>query len=172
MIRNTQDGLTSSQKVNPRFFYGYIIALAAFSIYAIVYGSMITFGLFFKPLSADFSWTRAMTSGALSLSMFLHGLLGIIMGRLTDRYGPKMAIVVFGSFCGLSYLLMSQISTIWQFYLAFGVVMGIGRSPIVVATFSTVARWFVKRRGLMTGIVAAGAGIGQTIFAPIAGSSS
>lgn len=152
----------------PKFFYGYIIASVAFFIIMVVYGTMYTFGVFFKPLVAEFGWTRAMTSSAYALFMFLHGLLYIVTGRLNDRFGPRVLVAVCSLFLGLGYFLMSQISTIWHLYLFYGVIVAVGVSGAYVPLVSTVARWFVKRRGMMTGAVVAGVGVGTMIMPPIA----
>jgi len=152
----------------PKFFYGYIIVLVAFLIILVAEGTFYSFGVFFEPLSTDFGWTRAMTSGAFSLSMLIYGLLGIITGRLTDRFGPRIIITVCGFLFGLGYLLMSQINAIWQFYLFYGVIMAIGLSGAYVPLLATVSRWFVERRGMMTGIVLAGIGAGTMIMPPLA----
>jgi MFS family permease len=116
----------------------------------------------------EFSWTRAMISGAFSLSMFLHGLLGIVTGALTDRFGPRVVMTLCGFLLSLGYLLMSQTSTIWQLYLFYGVIIGTGMAGAFVPLTSTVARWFVKRRSMMTGIVLTGIGIGSLIAPPVA----
>ena len=127
----------------PKFFYGYVVVLAAFVIMMVTYGAVFTFGVFFKPLLAEFGWTRATTSTAYSLSVFLHGLFYIVMGRLNDRFGPRIVLTVSGFFLGLSYLLMSQISAVWQLYLFYGVLTAIAISGYVPLP-STVATWFVK----------------------------
>jgi len=152
----------------PGFFYGYVIVLIGFFNVLLTYGAFYTFGVFFKPLSADFGWTRTTTSGAYSLAMFLSGLLAIVMGRLNDRFGPRVVVTLCGFLLGLGYLLMSQVSTIWQLYLFYGVVIGVGMGGTFVPLLSTVARWFVKRRGIMTGFVVAGIGIGTMIIPPVA----
>ena len=58
-----------------RFFYGYVIVSLAFLILMVIGGTHYTFGVFFKPLIGDFGWTRALTSGAVSVSMIVYGLL-------------------------------------------------------------------------------------------------
>ncbi len=78
-------------------------------------------------------------------------------------------MLVSGSFLGIGYLLMSQIDNVWQFYIVYGIVVGIGLSAATVPTLTTVARWFVKRRALVTGIVQSGVGIGGMALAPLAG---
>jgi len=156
------------ENVKSKFFYGYIIVLAAFLIMMIMWGTIYTFGVFFNPLLIEFGWTRAETSGAYSLFMVLHGLLYIVTGRLNDRFGPRVVITTCGFFLGLGYLMMSQISAIWQLYLFYGAIISVGISGGFVPLTSTVARWFVKRRGLMTGIVVSGTGLGTMIMPPIA----
>ena len=153
--------------IHPRLSYGYILVIAATSIMILFFGTSTSFGVFFKPVQTEFGWNRAITSGAFSLSLILQGSLGVIMGRLTDRFGPRMVITLCGSLLSLGYLLMSQMTSIGQFYL-FYVVIGIGMSGANVSLVSTVARWFVKRRGVMTGVVMAGGGIGSLIAPPIA----
>ena len=152
----------------PKFFYGYIIVLAIFFIMAIEHGSIVSFGVFFKRLLIEFDWSRATISGAASLSFLLTGFLGIITGGLTDRFGPRTIIVVCGFFLGLGYLLMSQINTIWQLYLFYGVMIGIGISAADIPLLSTIARWFAKKRGTMSGIAKAGTGLGMFIMPLVA----
>jgi len=152
----------------PKFFYGYIVALAAFLILLVNDGAFYSFGVFFKPLLAEFGWTRAAVSGAFSLCLFLIGLLSIGMGKLNDRFGPRLLVTGCGLFLGLGYLLMSQINTIWQLYLFYGVLIAIGESACLVPLLSTVARWFTKRRGLATGIASSGIGVGIMIMPTIA----
>jgi MFS family permease len=157
-----------AQTRKPKFFYGYIVVLAAFSIWMTAWGTSTTYGVFFKPLLTEFGWTRAMTAGARSVTAGIIGLLGMVTGGLTDRFGPRGVLLIFGSFLGIGYLLMSQVSNLWQYYTVYGVVVGVGLSVAAIPTLTTIARWFVKRRGFMTGIVQAGSGIGGMVLSPLA----
>ena len=148
-------------------FYGYIVVIAASGIWMAAWGTLGTYGLFLKPLLTEFGWTRAFTAGARSVTSGISGLLGIAAGGLTDRFGPKIVLLVFGSFLGIGYLLMSQINSAWQYYGTYGVFISLGISAATIPILITVARWFVKRRGLMTGLVQAGQGIGGMILAPV-----
>ncbi|MFC2122929.1 MFS transporter [Bacteroidota bacterium] len=152
----------------PRLFYGHIIVAASFAIQWICVGTMFTYGIFFKHLANEFGWSRATISGASSLAFVFGGLIGIIAGRLNDRFGPKIIIAVSGISLGLGYLLMSQLQAPWHLYLFYGIIVGIGFSGHDVVTLSTIARWFVRRRGLMTGITKVGTGAGQLIMPLIA----
>jgi len=152
----------------PKFFYGYVVVVAGFLILVSMYGTLYSFSVFFKPVLAEFGWTRAMTSGAYSLTFFLSGAIAMVAGRLNDRFGPRIVMTCSGLLLGLGYLLMSRISAIWELYLFYGVIVGTGMGGGIAPSLSTVARWFVKKRGLMSGITIAGIGAGTTITPPIA----
>jgi MFS family permease len=149
------------------FFYGYIIVATAFLVFLVIFGMQFTFGIFLKPILSEFGWTRAMMSGAFSLAMIVSGLVSIALGRLNDRFGPRIVLSICGVFAGFGFLLMSLISSVWQLYLFYGVITAIGIS-VYVPLMSTVARWFVKRRTTMSGIVTTGTGMGIMIGGPVA----
>ncbi len=151
------------------FFYGYIIVLACFLVQGIGIGSYIAYGVFFKPLLAEFGWSRATISGASSVAFLLMGFLGILAGNLNDKFGPRMIMTVTGVFFGCGYLLLSQLNAVWQLYLFYGLVAGIGLSAIDVIPLTTTARWFLWRRGMMTGLVKVGTGAGQLMMPLLAG---
>jgi len=158
---------SQSPKTGTRFFYGYVVVVAAFCIMLVMYGTRLTYGVFLKPMVTEFGWTRALISGAFSISMIFQGLLAIVMGRLTDRFGPRLVMTLCGFLLGVGYLLMSQTSDVWQLYLFYAVIIGIAMGGVFVPLLSTVAKWFVKRRSMMTGIAMAGLGAGQLIAPPV-----
>ena len=102
---------------NSRFFYGYVIVAMSFLIMTVFLGLQSSFSIFFKPISADLGWTRAVTSGAFSLSQITGGITFIILGWLYDRYGIRLIVIICGVASILGYLLMSQMQTVWQIYL-------------------------------------------------------
>jgi MFS family permease len=153
-----------------KYFYGYNIVAAGFIIQGVCIGAMFTYGVFFREFQIEFGWSRAMISGASSLAFLVMGAGGILAGRLNDRIGPRVIIVATGISFGLGYLLMSRMQAPWQLFLLYGLLVGIGLSTHDVITLSTVARWFVRRRGMMTGIVKVGTGAGQLLVPLIAAS--
>ncbi|MFC1901745.1 MFS transporter [Chloroflexota bacterium] len=159
--------VNQSPQTEPRLFYGYVVVVAIFILQVVMFGSRSSFGVFFKPLLIDFGWSRALISGAFSFSVIMQGISGIVMGGLNDRVGPRAVITLCGFLIGLGYLLMSQISTAWQLYLLYALTIGIGMGGLFTPQLSTVARWFVKRRSVMTGVVIAGGGIGGMISPPV-----
>ena len=149
-----------------KYFYGYNIVAAGFAIQSVSIGALFAYGVFFKEFQAEFGWSRATISGASSLAFIVMGAVGILAGRLNDRIGPKILITLSGASLGIGYLLLSYMQTPWQLYLFYGLLVGVGYSTHDVITLSTIARWFVKRRGMMSGIVKVGTGCGQ-LFVPL-----
>jgi len=152
----------------PRFFYGWVVVAAAFCVALVAYGVQYSFGIFLEPLEEDFGWSRALISGAASLFMFSRGALAILTGWTTDRYGPRRIVAIGGFFLGLGLILTSQISAAWQLYLFYGLMGGFGLSVAFAPLMATVSRWFVSKRGLAIGIVAAGIGMGTVVMSPLA----
>ncbi|MBI2830970.1 MAG: MFS transporter [Chloroflexi bacterium] len=159
--------LPSKAEGKSKLFYGYVMVIAAFLAFTVMFGTQYSFGVFFKPVLNEFGWTRAMTSGAYALYIVMHGVGNMLAGRLTDRFGPRLVVTGCGILLGLGYLLMSRVDALWQFYVFYGVLASLGMSSYV-PLMSTVARWFTRRRGLMTGIVVSGIGVGTIIMPPVA----
>ncbi len=149
--------------------YAYVIVSSAFLLMTAIWTGFYSFGIFFKPVLTEFGWTRAATAGALSLSLVVTGLLAITMGALTDRFGPRLVMTLCGLLLAASYFLMSHLSALWQLYLFVSLLLGIGMGGSFVPLMTLTARWFVRRRGMMSGIVAAGGGLGGVIGPLLAG---
>jgi len=147
-----------------RFSYAYLIAAICFSIQAFGIGTYIAFGVFFTPLMAEFGWSRAAIAGASSTAFFIMGIFGIVIGRLNDRFGPRPLLSATALFMGLGCARMASLTTLWDLYLFYGLIFGIGLSSIDVIALTTVTRWFSHRRGFMTGIVKVGTGAGQLVL--------
>lgn len=150
-----------------RLFFGWVIIAALFFIVFVLWGAYYTFGVFLKPMSEDLGWTRAMTSGVMTLGLLLGGVMSIVMGGLTDRYGPRM-VLILGSFSvGLGYLLMYGIHSLWQLYVLLGVLVGLGMSTAYAVPAATAGRWFVEKRAFVLAITFTGLGIAQMTVPPL-----
>ena len=149
-------------------FDGYRIVAASFVIQGVVIGAMFAYGVFFRELEAEFGWSRATISGASSLAFVVMGVLAIVAGKLNDQIGPRLLITASALCFGVGYAAMSRLEAPWELFLFYGLLAGIGYSTHDVVTLSTITRWFVRRRGAMTGVVKVGTGVGQLLVPVIA----
>jgi MFS family permease len=140
---------------------GYVVTAAAFCLQMLGIGSLLSFGIFIPALEHEFGWSRATVAGAASIANLVNGVLALGAGYLSDRYGPRIVMTIAGIIIGSAYFLMSQTQAIWQLYLVYGGLYAIGWSAFDVVPLSTVAKRFSANRGVMTGIVKAGAGAGM-----------
>jgi MFS family permease len=157
-------------KASQQASYSYLITAICCSIQALGVGTYISFAVFFNPLMEEFGWSRAAISGVSATAFFVMGIFGVIIGRLNDSFGPRRLMTVAALLLGLGCVLMGRLTTLWELYLYFGVVFGMGLSAIDVIALTTIARWFSHRRGFMTGIVKMGTGAGQFAM-PLAASA-
>lgn len=154
---------TDAVKSGPKIFQGYPIVAACGVIQAVSLGSIFTFGVLFPELEREFGWSRATISGASSFGFFLMGICAVFMGRAADRFGPRLVLSCAGVLLGLSYVMITQITVVWELYVFYSILFGVGLAAHDVGTLSTIARWFKRRRGLMTGFVKSGGGVGQVV---------
>src|SRR5262249_35034838 len=126
------------------------------------YGVQYSFGLFFAALADEFGWSRASLSGVFSLYAAGYTLLGLVSGRLTDRWGPRVVVALGGLLLGAGLALSGTVRSLLPLYGTY-LLAAAGMSTAYVPCTSTVARWFATRRGLAVGLALSGAGVG--IFA-------
>lgn len=155
--------MSNSMPIRPprQFTYADLITAICFSIQALGVGTYVAFGVFFNPLMEEFGWSRAAIAGASSMAFFNMGIFGMIIGRLNDSFGPRRLMSAAALLLGLGCVLMGRLETLWELYLYYGLIFGMGLSAIDVIALTTIARWFSHRRGFMTGIVKVGTGAGQ-----------
>lgn len=152
---------------NGKFFYGWIITIAATLIYGIGSTPIVCFGLFVKPMALELGWNRGIVTGAFGAYMLIMGVLGIGGGLLVDRVGPKISIFMGGILMSLGLFICSRISSVSSYYFGFSIIMGAGWALIFVPLQTTVTRWFVDKKGLALGIMFSGYGIAGFILSPI-----
>ena len=92
----------------------WIVVTAGFFLVFILYGTYYSFGVFVKPMSTGLGWSRATTTGAVSVYGVVHGIFSIITGRLTDRYGPRLIVAISALLVVFGYGLSFRINAPWQ----------------------------------------------------------
>src|SRR5262245_19346929 len=154
-----------------KIFYGWWVVLAAGIGSFMSYGPIIafTFGVFIKPLSEEFGWSRADISLGFSLSLLMLSTVAPFIGRLVDRWGARKVIIpsvlLFGSGVASFYFLSANL---WHFYTLY---VGLGLVAVGAATLpylSVVSQWFDKRRGLALGLAMVGVGVGTCLMPALA----
>ena len=143
--------------------YGWIMVVLAGFVLATNTLAFFGFGVFLKPLTAEFGWERGAISGAMSAGALVTGVLSLITGRLSDRYGPRILVTGAGLSLGTAFLLMSQIGLLWQVYLVWGLFVGSAISCSVIPINSTIPRWFREKRGLAIVIPLTGFSVGAMV---------
>lgn len=141
-------------------FYGWIVVACVFVILFVAFGSVYSFSTFFESLQLEFQTSRGSVSFVFAIAGFLYFSLGALSGQIADRFGSRW-IITFGVIViGISLLIASRAATIWQIYIVYGLGIGIGVGLSYVPAVSVVQRWFVKQRGIASGIAVTGIGLG------------
>jgi sugar phosphate permease len=152
----------------PRLHYAWVVLGASTLVLLASSGVRSSFGVFIKPLEAEFGWGRTSLSVVASLSLFLYGAMGPLVGRLADRWGPRGVMIGAVGLLGIGAIATSAIQNLWELYLTAGVVtaLGAGGAAMSVAA-SLAARWFDARRGLVLGLAGGGMAAGQLLIVPL-----
>ena len=149
-------------------FYGYHIMIASLLILMLVHGFFTSYGVFLTPLNAEFGWSRMSLSAAYAMGCFVSGTCAIIFGRICDRYGPREILTIGGVVFGAGFMLMSRLTSLWQLYLFYGFIVSMWPDSSSVLLLSTTARWFAKKRGMASGLVEIGSGLGIMLMPLVA----
>lgn len=119
------------------------------------------------PLEDEFGWRRDVISAAIGLNVLLFGLTAPFAAALMDRFTVRKVVMSALTVIGFGALLTIWMNQSWQLLLLWGVVVGIGTGSMALVFAATIAnRWFVKRRGLVIGILTAAGASGQLVFLP------
>jgi sugar phosphate permease len=144
------------------------VAAVAFVAIIGAAGFRATPGVLIEPLHAAFGWSHTTISAAVTVNLVLYGLTSPFAAALMDRFGMRR--IVAGALvlvaCGSGFTLFMKSS--WELIIYWGIMVGLGTGSMAMAFAGTVStRWFVKRRGLVTGILTAAGATGQLIFLPL-----
>jgi sugar phosphate permease len=150
------------------FHYGWLIISLCFLTTLTSAGVRSSPSVLIHPLEAEFGWSRTLIASAVSMNLLLFGIAAPISGFLIDRFGPRK--IMIGS---LMLLILGVSGTMimtkfWQFFLVWGVIVGLGAGGVGSVLTATVgSRWFIAKRGLALGILGSASSTGQIIFLPL-----
>jgi MFS family permease len=125
-------------------------------------------GVLMVPLQEEFGWSRGLMSLAVGINLVLYGLTAPFAAALMDRFGIRVvtsaALLLVAAGAGLTVFVTAG----WQLVLMWGVLIGLGTGSMALVFAATIAnRWFVRRRGLVMGVLTAASATGQLIFLPL-----
>ncbi len=151
-----------------RLHWAWLVAGASFITLIGAAGFRAVPSVLIDPLHAEFGWSRATISAAVSINLVLFGLISPFAAALMDRLGMRRvvtgALVLVASGSGLTVFMTAS----WQLLLCWGVLVGVGTGSMSMAFVATVTgRWFVRHRGLVSGILTAAGATGQLVFLPL-----
>jgi len=143
--------------------YSWVMVVISLSILIVIGLQFHCFGVFMKPMIADLGWDRAALSVGYAVMIIVAGPFGIVAGGLSDKYGPRLLVTIGGLATGAGFILTSLIDSLWHMYLIWGFLIGIGSVLCLLPIMAIVPKWFMKKRGIATGIVMAGLGVGGIV---------
>jgi MFS family permease len=151
----------------PRLDHGWVVVAAAFWVIAITSGSFYSYGVFFKPMVAEFGWNRQLTAGVMGLACLIYVIILPFVGHFADRQGPRLVMAASTGMLGVAYVLGAYIQSALQLYLSIGVLGGLSYPGLLPVPVAVVSRWFDGNRGLALGITLAGVGVGTLAMPPV-----
>ena len=146
---------------------GWIVAGVAFAALVAAAAGRSSVGVFLRPISDEFGWPISTVSFAVTLNLCFYGLTAPFAAALMEKLGVRRVVAAALASLATGLALTTTVTTTWQLYLFWGIFVGFGAGCMALVFGAIVAqRWFVERRGLVTGIFSAAFATGQLIFLP------
>lgn len=143
------------------------VLVATFVTLGLTYGFWYAYSVFLVAFLGEFGWSRSVVAGAFSLLVVVHGLSGPLLGWLVERVGPRPVIAAGGALLAGSLLLGAHVTTVWQLYVTFGVLVALGVSAAGwVPSVVLIRGWFPAKVGTAIGVASAGIGVGIFALVP------
>jgi sugar phosphate permease len=149
--------------------YGWAIVAVTFLVMLSTAAAQGMPGVLMRPLTGEFGWSTGSISAVLALRLALYGLMGPFAAALMQRYGIRATVAVALCLIVAGIGLATQMTALWQLWLCWGLLVGVGTGMTALVLGATVAnRWFTARRGLVVGILTASSATGSLAFLPLA----
>ncbi len=149
-------------------YYGWIVAGAAGAIgFSNAASAISILTIFVVPMSAEFGWSRTAIAGATTVGAILGAALAPFIGRLVDRVGSRVVLVVGGTVIALACIYLSAVQTLLGFYLAFTASRIADQGGVKIGASVSMGKWFQRYRGRATGLVFFAETAGVIALAPL-----
>jgi MFS family permease len=146
------------------FFYGWVIVGVGIAVTCVGFGAMLSLSVFLAPMAEAMGWSRTGIAVAAMLNFLCMGVGAFAWGALSDRYGTRTVVLSGGVLLGLGMVVASRASTLLQFQLLFGAIVGVAAGSFYAPMTAATTRWFTRNRSLAV----AGLSVGSTVMAPLA----
>jgi MFS family permease len=154
-------------KASPKLFYGWLVVAGAFLVTFVGFGCVYSFSAFIDSLQQNFGASRGSVSLVFSLAGFLFFTVGLVSGPLADRFSSRRLALIGMILIGAGVALASVAQSLIEVYAAYGLGVGLGVGCSYVPAMGAVQRWFVKHRGLASGLASSGIGAGTLVVPPL-----
>ena len=151
-----------------RVFYGWVIVSVGVVVTCMGLGAMFSLAVFLKPMSESMGWSRTGISTVALLNWIFMGLGSFTWGALSDRVGTRAVVLSGGVLLGAGMVTASQATTLGQFQILFGVLVGFAVGSFYAPLTATATRWFTRHRSLAVALVSSGIGLGTLTVGPLA----
>jgi MFS family permease len=148
--------------------YRWVIVAAGALITCVAIGAMFSLAVYLQPMSESTGWSRAGISGAMTLDFLAMGLAGFAWGAASDRFGARPVVLSGAILLGLGLWLASRATSLFQFQLTYGILVGIASGAFFAPMIATVTTWFDTHRSLAVSLVSAGVGVAPMTVSPFA----
>ena len=148
--------------------YGWAIVGIGIVVTCFGMGAMLSLSVFLQPMAQAMGWSRTGVSTAATVNWLCMGVGAFLWGWLSDRYGTRIVVLIGGILLGLGLVSASRATTLGEFQLLFGVLVGLASGSFYTPLTATTTRWFVQNRSLAVALVSAGVGLGSTTVGPLA----
>ena len=148
--------------------YGWVIVGAGALMGCVAIGSLFSLAVFLQPMSDATGWSRTGIAGAMTIDFLVMGVAAFGWGMLTDRFGPRIVVLSGAILLGLGLALASRATSLLEFQIIYGVVVGVAVGAVFAPMIATVTGWFDKHRSLAVSLVSAGMGVAPMTIAPFA----
>ena len=148
--------------------YRWVIVAAGGLLGCVAIGAMFSLPVLLRPISEDTGWSTTGVSTAMTIGFLALAFASMVWGALSDRFGPRVVVIAGSALLAGSLALASQATSLMQFQLVFGLIVGGATAAIFAPMMACVTGWFETQRSLAVSLVSAGMGMAPMTMAPLA----
>jgi MFS family permease len=148
--------------------YRWLLVAIGALMTCVAVGAMFSLAVFLEPISASTGWSRTAISSAMTLNFLAMGVASFGWGAASDRFGPRPVVLAGSVLLGLGLVLASRATSVLEFQLEYGLLVGIAAGSFFAPLISATTMWFDTHRGLAVSLVSAGVGVAPMTISPFA----